>query len=115
MRQKAAPSAMISKVIEIAFPEGAYAMKSVAQVEHCLNHMLEERATILARETGCIKRHRTFSGADLLQTLVFGWLGHPDASLETLASMAAIRQVQVTNTALHKRFTKSCAQFLHAV
>src|SRR5215831_17448721 len=104
MRQKAAPSAMIAKVIEISFPEGADAMKSVSQVEQSLNHILAERANILARETGCIKRHRKFSGADLLQTLVFGWLGHPDASLETLASMAAIRQVQVTDTALHKRF-----------
>src|SRR5215471_11591423 len=90
-------------------------MMSVSQVEQTLKHILEERANILARETGCIKRHRKFSGADLLQTLVFGWLGHPDASLETLASMAAIRQVQVTDTALHKRFTKSCAHFLHAV
>src|SRR5512140_3339008 len=115
MRQKAAPSAMISKVIEISFPEGAYAMKSVSQVEHSLKHILEERADVLARETGCIERQRKFSGADLLQTLVFGWLSHPDASLETLASMAAIRQVHVTDTALHNRFTKSCAQFLHAV
>ena len=50
------------------------------------------------------------------QTLVFGWLSHPDASLETLASMAATRQVQVTDTAIHKRFTQaSCAHFLHAV
>ena len=90
-------------------------MISVSQVEHDLKHILEERANALARETGCIERQRKFSGADLLQTLVFGWLSHPDASLETLVSMAAIREVQVTDTALHNRFTKSCAQFLHAV
>jgi hypothetical protein len=54
-------------------------------------------------------------GADLLQTLVFGWLTHPDVSLEMLASMAATRQVQVTDTAVHKRFTKPCAQFLHTI
>src|SRR5260221_7003331 len=111
MRQKEAPSAMISKIIRISFPEGACAMTSVSHVEHSLKHILEERANALARETGCIERQRKFSGADLLQTLVFGWLSHPDASLETLASIAAIRQVHVTDTALHKRFTKSCAQF----
>lgn len=77
-------------------------MLSVSQVEHCLKHILEERANALARETGCIQRQRKFSGADLLQTLVFGWLSHPDASRETLASMAAIRKVQVTDTALHE-------------
>jgi len=58
-------------------------MTSVSHVESSLKHILEERANILARETGCIKRQRKFSGADLLQTLVFGWLSHPDASLET--------------------------------
>jgi hypothetical protein len=111
MRQKAAPSAMISKIIEISFPEGACAMMSVSQVEHCLKHILEERADVLARETGCIKRQRKFSGADLLQTLAFGWLSHPDASLEALASVATLREVELTDTAVHTRFTHACAQF----
>jgi hypothetical protein len=90
-------------------------MMSVSHVEHCLKHILEERANVLARETGCIERQRKFSGADLLQTLVFGWLSHPDASLETLASVATLREVEVTDTAVHKRFTPACAQFLHAI
>ncbi len=90
-------------------------MTSVSQVEHSLKYLLEERANVLARETGCIERQRKFSGADLLQTFVFSWLSHPDASLETLASMAAIREVEVTDTAVHKRFTQQCAQFLHAI
>jgi hypothetical protein len=50
-----------------------------------------------------------------------GEMGHlgvgidTDASLETLASPAAIREVYVSDTAVHKRFNESCAQFLHAV
>src|SRR5690349_7116701 len=115
MKQKEAPSAMISKIREISLPEGADAMMSVSQVEHRLKHILEERANVLARETGCIERQRKFSGADLLQTLVFGWLSHPDASLDQLASVAALRKVEVTDTAVHKRFTPACARFLHAV
>ena len=90
-------------------------VSSVSQVEMSLKHIMEERANVLARETGCIERQRKFSGADLLQTLVFGWLSHPDASLETFASLAALRQVAVTDTAVHKRFTPACAQFLHAI
>jgi hypothetical protein len=90
-------------------------MMSVSHVESSLKHIFEERADVLARETGCIKRQRKFSGADLLQTLVFGWLGHPDASLEQLASVAMLREVEVTDTAVHKRFTKACAHFLHAI
>jgi hypothetical protein len=90
-------------------------MSSVAYVEQQLQSILEERANELARETGCIKRERKFSGADLVQTLVFGWQQHPDASLEQLASTAEVREVSVTDTAVHKRFTPECAKFLHAV
>ena len=59
-------------------------MSSVAYVEQQLQSILEERANELARETGCIKRERKFSGADLVQTLVFGWQQQPDASLGTV-------------------------------
>jgi hypothetical protein len=100
---------MISTRIEISFPEGATVMLSVSQVESSLKHIFEERAEVLARQTGCIKRQRKFSGADLLQILVFGWLSHPDTSLEQLSSVAMLREVEVSDTAVHKRFTESCA------
>ena len=90
-------------------------MSSVSQVGEQLHHVLEERACVLARETGCVKRKRKFSGADLVQTLVFGFQQHPHASLEDLASTAAIREVSVTDTAVDKRFTLACARLLHAV
>lgn len=90
-------------------------MANVSHDEQSLKHILEERANVLARETGCIERQRKFTGADLLQTLVFGWLSHPEASLETLTSMAALQKVYVTDTAVHKRFNERCAHFLHAV
>ena len=90
-------------------------MPSISQVEQALKYILEERATVLARQTGCIRRQRKFSGADLVQTLVFGWLSNPEASLEALASLAATREIQVTDTAVHKRFSHPCAQFLHAL
>ncbi|HTC77133.1 MAG TPA: hypothetical protein VK657_00890 [Terriglobales bacterium] len=91
-------------------------MKSVPQpahVEETLSYVLEERAKEVARATGCVQREVKFSGATLLQTVVVGWLQHPDASLESLASTAEIRAVSVTDTAIHKRFTPQCAQFLH--
>src|SRR2546421_7965358 len=90
-------------------------MTSIAQVKTALNEILNERANVLAKETGAIQRERKFGGADLLQTLVFGWMQHPDASLEMLSSTAAIRAVEVSDTAVDKRFTSACADFLHAV
>lgn len=90
-------------------------MTSVAYVEQQLQSILEERACVLARETGCIVRQRKFSGADLVQMLVFGFQQHPHASLEDLASTAEIRDVSVTDSAVDKRFTPACARLLHGV
>lgn len=90
-------------------------MTSVAYVEKQLRHILEERATVLARELGCIVRQRKFSGADLVQTLVFGFGQHPHASLEQLASTAEVRALSVSDTAVHNRFTEQTAQVLQRV
>jgi hypothetical protein len=90
-------------------------MSSVAYVGEQLQQILQERANELAKETGCVVRVSKFTGATLLQTLVFGWQQHPDASLEQLASTAQLGNVAVSDTAVHKRFTEPCAQFLHRV
>ena len=90
-------------------------MSSVTQVGKQMEWVLEDRACELARETGCVKRLRKFSGADLVQMLVFGFQQHPHASLEELASTAELREVSVTDSAVDKRFTPECARLLHAV
>ncbi len=90
-------------------------MTSVAYVSEQVKRILQERANELAKQTGCIQRERKFSGAVLLQTLVFGGPQHPDASLEQLASTAELGEVSVTDTAVDKRFTPQCVAFLHAV
>jgi Transposase DDE domain len=87
-------------------------MTSIAQVEDTLDRILQQRARVLARQTGCIQREREFTGATLAQTLIFSWQQHPDASLEQMASTAEIANVSVTDTAVHKRFTPACAEFL---
>src|SRR5437763_15465945 len=91
------------------------AMSRVAYVSEQVQYILEERADELGRETGCIVRQRKFSGAELVQMLVFGFQQHPHASLEELASMAQIRDVSVTDAAVNKRFTPQCARLLHGV
>src|SRR5947209_19382309 len=90
-------------------------MSSVTYLSEQLYRVLGERADLVAKETGCVQRQRKFSGASLLQTLVFGWQEHPDASLEHLASTAATADVLVSDTAVDKRFTPQAATFLHAM
>jgi Transposase DDE domain len=95
--------------------ERSLAMRSVAYVAEQVQQILHERANALAKETGCVVRVTKFTGATLLQTLVFGFQQHPDASLEQLASTAQLGNVSVSDTAVPKRFTEPCAQFLHQV
>src|SRR5438270_211857 len=95
--------------------ERSLIMTSVAYVEEQLQNILESRANEVARETGCIVRQRKLDGATMVQTLLFGFQQHPHASLEQLASTAQVRAVSVTDTAIDKRFSEACAQFLHAM
>ncbi len=90
-------------------------MSSVAYVVEQVKHIFTQRANELAKQTGCIQRERKFTGASLLQMLVFGWQQHPEASLEMLASSAELAEVSVTDSAVHKRFTPQCAAFLQAI
>ena len=45
-------------------------MSIVTQVTELLQGLLEESMDGLARETGCVKRERKFTGSTLLSTLV---------------------------------------------
>jgi hypothetical protein len=63
-------------------------MISVSQIQEALEQVLEKDANRLAREVGFVKRERNLSGADFVQTLVFGWLEKGDASLERLTQVA---------------------------
>ncbi len=90
-------------------------MTSVTQISRAMKRIMETEANQIARDVGCVQRQRKFSGATLLQTLVFGFGQHPDATLEQLVSTAQIRQVQISDTGMQKRFTPACARFLQEI
>lgn len=64
-------------------------MSSIPDIAAALQTVLTEVANTAARETGLIQRERAMSGAQFVQTLVFGWLANPDATYEDLVAMAA--------------------------
>lgn len=70
-------------------------MLTVARVATAMRRVLTEVADEAARASGCVRRVRRFSGATFVQTLVFGWLAHPAATLAQLCQMAATRGVVV--------------------
>jgi hypothetical protein len=63
----------------------------------------------LARQTGLCRRRRKLDGPNLAQTLVFGWMQQPDASLDALAALAP---VPVTGSALGQRLTPAAVELL---
>jgi hypothetical protein len=63
-----------------------------------------------ARTCGFIKRKRGFSGAEFVRTLVFGWLGRPETSIENLAD-----KLGISGSALQQRLTREASEFLRLV
>jgi Transposase DDE domain len=111
---KKAPYAIIERkrLIRILM-EGT--MSSVAQIAQILREVLEEEANGLGRETGWQQRERALSGADFVQTLLFGWWQEPEISLDGLTQVAGRRLVQITASGLHQRFTPEAAQMLFQI
>lgn len=72
-----------------------------------LQTLLTTEAEQAARHSGCVRRQRKLSAALFVQTLVFGWMHDPHASLDRLADFAADLGVDLTPQAarstLHSR------------
>ena len=77
--------------------------------------LLTRVADGLARPMGFTLRRSKITGALFVQTVVFGWLASPSATLEELAQMAAVRGVQVSAQGLDQRFSEASATYLRAV
>src|SRR3989304_2265783 len=89
-------------------------MSIVTQVTELLQGLLGESMDVLARETGCVKRERKFSGSTLLSTLVLSILRNPKSKPQDFQTTAAQRGVDVTENAITQRFTPALVKFLEA-
>ncbi len=82
----------------------------------CLARSLQTLFTTVAdeasRETGFVRRRRKLTGARFAQTLVFGLLGTPDATLRQLQQAAATAGTAATVQAIAQRCTEPAATFL---
>ncbi len=62
-----------------------------------------------------MQRTRKLTGSSLVQALVLGWLGQPDATLEALTQTAAGLGVPISPQGLDQRFTPATAPCLGQV
>ncbi len=90
-------------------------MSIVTQVTRLLQGLLEKSMDVLARETGCVKRERKFTGSTLLATLVLTVSRNPKPKPRDYQSTAAQLGVDVTENAIMQRFTPTLVKFLESV
>lgn len=87
-------------------------MTTLADLAATLQTLFTSDATDAARDTGFVRRARKLTGPLFAQTLTFGWLHDPAASLADLAALAADLGTPVTASAIDQRFTPSAGAFL---
>jgi hypothetical protein len=77
-----------------------------------LQSLFTGTANLLARKTGFTQRQSKLTGSVFAQTLVFGWLHNPEATLEELAQVAGSLDVPISAQGLDQRFGPQAADFL---
>lgn len=92
-------------------------MDTIAQVQTAMHTVLTDVAEQADAALGYTKRPDVakFSASTLVQTLVLGWLAHPDATVDQLAQTAARLGVDVSPQAIDSRFTHATADLLYAI
>jgi hypothetical protein len=89
--------------------------KNFTSLAPALQTIFTEVADELARDVNLVKRKRKLTGSVLAQTLVFGWLDKPMATLEELADFAMAAGVDVSPQAIDQRITPAAVDFFEAL
>lgn len=90
-------------------------MCSIPDVADALQSVLHDTANALARSSGFVQRASKLTGALFVQTLVFTWLSHAQATLEQMAQTAAALGLDISAQGLEQRFTQEAATLLQQV
>lgn len=77
-----------------------------------LESLFTDVADRLARPTKFVQRESKLGGSEFAQTVVFGWLHNPQATLEELAQAAGDVGVSISQQGLDQRFGPRAAAFL---
>lgn len=85
------------------------------QISRRVQQVLTVTAEEVARREGFGQRPGKLAGARWAQTLVCGFLAHPEASLQDLAQVAATVAEPVTPQAVDERFTPQGADYLQSL
>ena len=88
---------------------------TIPEVADALANVFTTTAEAIARDTRFVQRTSKLTGPAFVQTLTFGWLAKPQATLEELTLTASARGVSISPQGLDQRFTQRAADCLHDV
>jgi hypothetical protein len=103
------------RVFRPSHQQRSFMMTSIPQVAQAMQTVLTTIADQAGRDSDFIVRESKLSGSTFVQTLVFGWLADPQATLEALAQTAAAVGVTITAQGLDQRFSETAAACLEQV
>ena len=90
-------------------------MTSIPHLSAIVQQLVTETATAIAEASGFSKRPSKITGAVFVQTLVFGWLANPEATMSDLSQTSALVGTPVSAAALEQRFSEVGADCLRHV
>ena len=86
-------------------------MMTIPQLSEVMQAVMTTRADEQARRSGFVRRASKMTGARFIQTLVFGWLANPEATLEELSQTAAALGITISAQGIDERFSREAAEF----
>jgi hypothetical protein len=90
-------------------------MPTLPRVRQAIQTLLTTTADHCARTSGFVQRTSKLTGAQWAQTLVFGWMSTPDATLSDLSTVAATAGVPISPQGLDDRFSPASARHMQQV
>jgi hypothetical protein len=94
---------------------GDLLMNTIAQIATALQTVLMAEAERVGRKVGFVQRTGKLSGSTFVQTLVFGFMDNPQATVEDLSQTAAVVGVEISPQGLDQRFTDEAVELLKQV
>src|SRR5260370_16552564 len=88
---------------------------TIPEVADALTRLCTTSGESAARDSRFVQRSSKLTGPAFVQTLAFGWLANPQATLEELAQTARARGVSISPQGLDQRFTRRAAACLREV
>lgn len=90
-------------------------MTSITEIAQAMRTVLTTVADTAAQTTRFVRRPSKLTGSLFVQTLVLGWLGRPQSTLEQLSQTAAGLGLAISPQGLDRRFTPEAAALLWEV